>query len=129
MMMMKWKFFRSAWRNKKQMSCIQSTSASAAINVLNNLIPAYIFLDLNMPGINGLKCLEEIKKIKNLVDVPVILYSNFISEDTFKKAIEEGAAACIKKPKTVSTLAEILKGIFSMNTQLKNVLFDEGKNN
>jgi len=111
------------------MSCIQSTSASAAMSVLNYLIPDFIFLDLNMPGINGLRCLEEIRKVKNLTDVPVILYSNFVNEDTFKKAIEAGAAACIKKPKKIDTLAEILKEIFSMSRPLKNVLFARGKNN
>jgi DNA-binding NtrC family response regulator len=113
----------------KPMSCIQSTSASAAMNVLNYLTPGYIFLDLNMPDINGLKCLEEIRKIKNLVSVPVILYSNFINEDTFKKAIEAGAAACIKKPRKIDALAEILKGIFSTKSEFKSVLSDKEKNN
>jgi CheY-like chemotaxis protein len=99
----------------KPMSCIQSTSASAAMAVLTYLIPDYIFLDLNMPGINGLKCLEQIRKIKNLDDVPVILCSTFLNEDIQKKAMISGATACIKKPRKVSTLTEILKGIFSIN--------------
>src|SRR5690349_18486741 len=113
----------------KPMSCIQSTSATAAMSVLDYMVPDYIFLDLSMPGINGLRCLEEIKKIKNLSKVPVILYSNFINEDTSQKAIELGAAACIKKPQKVSELAEILNEIFSMDLELKNVFFSGGKNN
>jgi len=113
----------------RPMSCIHSQGAAAALTVLNIVKPDYIFLDVNMPGINGFKCLEEMKKIRSLSDVPIIFYSNWITDDIYKKAIEAGASACIKKPKTVDTLAQILKGIFSMNAQLKHVLFDKGKSN
>ena len=70
------------------MSCIQSRSATAAISLLGYLAPDYIFLDLNMPGMDGLKCLDEIKKTKELHNVPVILYSHCITDDTYKKAFE-----------------------------------------
>src|SRR3954471_22769919 len=98
---------------KMPMSCIQSRSAMAAMSLLDYLVPDCIFLDLNMPGMNGLVCLEEIKKIKSLSDVPVILYSNWITEETSKKAIGAGAAGCIKKPNEISSLAETLEQIFS----------------
>lgn len=113
---------------KTPMSCIQSRSATAAMNVLGYLMPDYIFLDLNMPGIDGLKCLDEIKKTRELYNVPVILYSHTITHETSEKAFEAGAAACIKKPSTVHTLAGILQEIFSANGPLKNVLFIKGKN-
>ena len=108
----------------KSMSCIQSTSASAALNLLNNLAPNYIFLDVDMPCINGFKCLEEIKKMKGLCSVPVIMYSNWPTEETFDKAMKAGAAACIKKPMTVQALAKILEEIFQ-----NNVLFKGERNN
>lgn len=39
------------------------------------IIPTYIFLDLNMPKMNGWECLREIKKRTHLKHVPVIILS------------------------------------------------------
>jgi len=113
---------------KKPMSCIQSRSGASAISLLSYLMLDYIFLDLNMPEMDGLKCLDEIKKTKEPYNVPVILYSHTITDETYKRAFEAGAAACIKKPATVHTLAEILQEIFSIDVPLKNALFLKGKN-
>src|ERR1051325_9789359 len=42
-------------------------------------LPDYIFLDLNMPFMNGKECLMELKKDERLKNIPVIIYttSNF----------------------------------------------------
>ncbi|HEX8358468.1 MAG TPA: response regulator, partial [Segetibacter sp.] len=34
-----------------------------------------IFLDLNMPGYNGIDCLKHIKSNASLAEIPVIIYS------------------------------------------------------
>jgi DNA-binding NtrC family response regulator len=114
---------------KRPIVCIQVRGASAAIKLLNSLLPDYIFLDVNMPGMNGLKCLEEIKKVKTSKDIPVILYSNFIDKDIVAKAFTIGASVCIQKPKKMYKLAEILDSILSMNTDSKKAVFVRGKNN
>jgi CheY-like chemotaxis protein len=41
---------------EKSIVCIQARSARASMNLLKSLLPDYIFLDINMPEINGLKC-------------------------------------------------------------------------
>lgn len=41
----------------------------------SEIIPSYIFLDLNMPKMNGWECLREIKKRPQLKHVPVIILS------------------------------------------------------
>src|SRR5207253_2573608 len=42
----------------------------------NAELPDYIFLDVNMPEINGIECLQQIRKNKKLDDIQVIMYSN-----------------------------------------------------
>lgn len=39
------------------------------------LIPDYIFLDINMPRMDGHTCFAEIKKHEKFRDVPVVVYS------------------------------------------------------
>lgn len=57
--------------------CLVARSAEEALQILNSDIelPAYIFLDINMPKIDGNACLHEIKKDERLRKIPVIMYS------------------------------------------------------
>ncbi len=59
--------------------CLAAKSAEEALQILNSDIelPEYIFLDINMPKIDGNMCLKEIKKDKRLRQIPVIMYSTF----------------------------------------------------
>jgi CheY-like chemotaxis protein len=38
-------------------------------------LPDYIFLDLNMPRMNGFRCFEELKQDDKLKDMPVVIFS------------------------------------------------------
>lgn len=74
--------------------------------------PDYIFLDLNMMPVNGLECLQEIKKIAKAVDIPVIIYSTSINEKIKYETLEAGAFDHFEKPSTVQHLVEYLNRIF-----------------
>ncbi len=59
-------------------TCLVACTGIEAILSLktNNLLaPAMIFLDLNMPKMNGKQALVEIKKIPGIATIPVIIYS------------------------------------------------------
>jgi CheY-like chemotaxis protein len=77
-----------------------------------SFVPDFIFLDLNMPRMHGRECLAEIKKIDRLEDVPVIIYSTSSDPRDVVETKQLGAAEYIVKPSSVSTLSELLKGIF-----------------
>jgi CheY-like chemotaxis protein len=112
--------------------CIFTKDAEQALNLLHYTVPDFIFLDYNMPRINGLQCLREIKKIESMQDVPVILYSTAISKELTENAITNGAALCIKKPYNLSMLAEILKSVLAMPLAIQNVFYypdESAKNN
>lgn len=59
--------------------CLTAHSADEALQILNSDIelPQYIFLDINMPKVDGNACLKEIKKDKRLRQIPVIMYSTY----------------------------------------------------
>jgi len=59
--------------------CMVAKSADEAFQILNSDIelPQYIFLDINMPKVDGNACLKEIKKDPRLKKIPVIMYSTF----------------------------------------------------
>lgn len=69
--------------------------------------PEGIILDLLMPGIGGLKVLEELKKDDRTKDIKVIILAVNIKEEDKKKAREMGAIEFFIKPEL--TLAEIVE--------------------
>ena len=94
-------------------NCNFARSAEQALMILQGLVPDFIFLDINMPKINGFKCLQEIKKIKDIKDTPVIIYSTGINDENRRDALAMGASACIQKPRQLKSLTETLKMILT----------------
>ncbi len=80
-----------------------------AIELADAFQPDIAFLDIQMPGINGLKALEEIREFAPKVK-PVILtaYDNF---DYATEALRLGAADYILKPVSRKTIIELLTRI------------------
>ena len=60
--------------------------------------PDIIFLDLNLPGMNGHKVLAAIKADPNLRAIPVIVMSGSTAESDIARAYDEQVAAYIVKP-------------------------------
>jgi CheY-like chemotaxis protein len=75
-------------------------------------IPDYIFLDLNMPGMNGMQCLEQIKSRPFLKDVPVVIFSTSSRQQDINETQKMGAAAFITKPSSIRSLTKILAEFF-----------------
>ena len=75
--------------------------------------PTFIFLDLNMPKMNGKKCLSEIRKISAFAKVPVVIYSTSRIKDDIKEMKKLGASSFLVKPVQFSALKQSLKRILS----------------
>ncbi|MBI1870206.1 MAG: response regulator [Chlamydiae bacterium] len=95
-----------------------------------------IFMDIKMPGINGVQTFREIKKVNP--KTAVIMMTAYSVEDLVKEAIEEGAYTVIYKPfdidRVVETIERVLKTILILvvddsygdRETLKDILEDKG---
>jgi CheY-like chemotaxis protein len=91
--------------------------ASDAINHLmahkadSSEYPELIFLDINMPGMNGWEFLEEFKKMEQEKQVPIIVMLTTSSNpDDLQKAKIAGSVVDFKsKPLTKEVLQEIIE--------------------
>jgi len=92
---------------------ISANSCEEALEILKNVNPDYIFLDVNMPKINGMTCLEEIKKISRIAHIPVYMYSTGMNAHDGKKALQLGATDYIIKPNSITSLSNLLKKILN----------------
>ena len=75
-------------------------------------LPDFVFLDLNMPHMDGKKCLEEIRKLPGCAELPVIIYSTSSYIDDIRETRRMGATGFITKPNNVNDLVQILTKIF-----------------
>ena len=69
----------------------------------------YIFLDINMPGTDGITFLREIKADLGLSSIPVIVYSTSGRESYIRQCRDLGAFAYVKKPNTFQGICNVLK--------------------
>ncbi|RXJ44422.1 response regulator [Gelidibacter gilvus] len=71
-------FFSSAIRKyNPSFKCVEAENGVDALEQLRkgSELPDFIFLDLNMPKMDGKECLIELKKDNALKNIPVIIYS------------------------------------------------------
>jgi two-component system phosphate regulon response regulator PhoB len=83
-------------------------SAEEAMQILNNLTPDLILLDLSMPDISGYEFLEMRIRLK-LEKVPIIVISAYDSEDSVLKTRKLGATDFVSKPIRIEHVIEKIK--------------------
>lgn len=97
------------------LALLTATNGYEALNVLStaDTLPDYIFVDLNMPRMNGLQFLQEIKQTETLKDIPVIIYSTSSNPGDIAKTKEMGAVSFVTKPSRFSELCNLLQSLIT----------------
>ncbi|HEY0780914.1 MAG TPA: response regulator [Thermoanaerobaculia bacterium] len=70
-----------------------------------------ILLDINMPNMNGLEFLAELRSETGRAELPVIIISTEGREESTTRGIEAGASAYIKKPFHSEEILEVISQI------------------
>ena len=97
--------------------CVFANDGIEALQQLDEdgFLPDCIFIDLNMPRMNGLECLAVIKKIERLQKVPVFIYSTSADPKLVAECKQMGASDFIVKPPGLQLLTDKLKQIIQHN--------------
>ena len=78
-----------------------------------NTFPDVIFLDLNMPRMDGKECLIELKQDPQLRHIPVVMYTTSSQSKDIEETMMNGAVCFITKPTNIRELKLILNTIAS----------------
>lgn len=87
------------------------------LNHPESVLPNIIFLDLNMPILNGIECLKQIKKNDKFKDIAIAIYSTSSSEKDVENTFVLGANIYIKKPSDFNALKKTLSEVVTINWQ------------
>lgn len=82
---------------------------------LQHFVPDFIFLDLGMPGQDGLQCLRQIRNDPMMQHVHVVIFSGTAQPMKIAMAYEMGADLFIVKPDNFQKLVQTLDSILSMD--------------
>lgn len=74
-------------------------------------VPDLIFLDLNMPKMDGKQFLREIKARMEFKEIPVYVYTTSSNPKEKTEVLEMGAAHFITKPGTFIELCQTLRNV------------------
>ncbi|MEO5569777.1 MAG: response regulator [Bacteroidia bacterium] len=69
-----------------------------------NAPPSLILLDLNMPVMNGLECLAQLKKINAYKGIPVVILTTSNDPPTEKQSLKMGAKFFLTKAGSMSSI-------------------------
>lgn len=99
---------------KSSVRFVSATNGKAALTLLRSgeiPLPQIIFLDLNMPLMNGKECLLELKQDAQLMHIPVIIYTTSSQSRDIEETMMGGALCFITKPTSLKDLRSILSQI------------------
>jgi CheY-like chemotaxis protein len=96
---------------------LEVSEAEEGIDALNQVRVGkfdLVILDYNMPGLNGIETLSEIKR--ESADVAVVMITSTPDEGITRKARVAGAAALLKKPFYPTDIDAVLHSVFGLGS-------------
>jgi CheY-like chemotaxis protein len=95
----------------------QAKNGREALEKLHEMVilPDLIFMDINMPVMDGFECLKQLKSQIHLKQIPVVILTSFNknSEPKFSKAF--GASFFLSKPTTLLLLKKKIRNMLNLN--------------
>jgi len=81
----------------------------------NSVMPEVIFMDINMPKLNGIECLKKIRSISKFKDLKIVIYSTYYLDDFIEDAFKFGACIFYVKPRSFTGLQSLITEALQVN--------------
>lgn len=100
-------------------SCTQVESGISALQFLDQscLLPDYLFIDINMPKMTGLECVQKIRSVPRFSSIQIVMYSTTFSLNDEILFSEMGIKS-MAKPSKFSDLVGSLKELLLNETSV-----------
>ena len=88
----------------KDVICLTANSGVEALSIFKNnseYKPDFIFIDVNMPKMNGIDCLRSLTQFEQLSDTRIFMYSTTSDNAVVELSKELGARDFIVKPSKI----------------------------
>lgn len=98
-------------------SLVTQNNGDQLLHALNNPPPHphLLFLDINMPGLNGLEVLKKIRESRNPENLPIVMFSTSGDVNTINKSRELGANYYVQKSNVFDQLKRSIEHTLAIN--------------
>ncbi len=111
-------FFTDALKEiDETIECTIANNGKEALEKLRKLdvLPEILFLDLNMPFMNGYECLSELKAEARLSEIPVVIFTTSNDPKDAELTHQLGANVFLSKPNEFTLLRPKLERILRLD--------------
>jgi len=110
----------------RTIQCNTATNGKKALQVLkkSEKLPDILFLDINMPTMNGLDCLQKVKKDIRLARLPVVIFTTSRNAEDIELTHRLGANVFLTKPSNYEELKLKLEKILNLDFYTANPKID-----
>src|SRR5690349_5781419 len=87
-------------RINNKIALLKAENGQQALSLLEEIekLPDFVFLDLNMPAVDGKQFLRLIKNHPRFTELHIVMYTTSSNEDDVKETLQLGAKQYITKP-------------------------------
>src|SRR5207302_10909313 len=101
--------------SKMGIEVIRADNGAESLSMLMRHDPAMIFMDVNMPVMDGYTATEKIRHLPHpYCDIPIIALTADAMEEDKEKCIKAGMDAFVSKPFQVKEIESILKNYLTI---------------
>ena len=95
----------------KGYSVEQAVDGETAIEQAESVHPDLIFMDIQMPGMDGLEAIRKIRLLPGLSETPIVALTALAMPGDRDRALEAGATEYVSKPATLSQLHRLIRSL------------------
>ena len=108
-------------------SVYPALSAAKLFEILENIIPELILLDINMPEMDGYETIKKLKADERYRDIPVIFLTAISSDESELEGLELGAVDYISKPFSAPLLIKRIENHLLIARQKNDLLKNQAR--
>ena len=94
--------------------CLEANNGREAMDLLSTNWIDIIISDINMPEVNGLELMDQLKKNDTLKEIPVIMITTEGSSERMQEAFKRGAKGFVKKPFLPDEIKKVLYDVIGV---------------
>lgn len=100
---------------------LQATNGKIACQVAKKVLPDLIIMDWEMPVMNGIEAIKELKNDEQTKNIPVIMATALTASEKLQEALETGAVDYIRKPVEKVELIARIDSILKLSKSYKEI--------